>query len=829
MARITDEDANNTDTTRARDLRNLAPLDGVRIDRTRQVAAKDSFELDLDHSSGQRIACQVEVMHRDRLDNPSDKGDILIREIGDDDESWLLFPPIPRERTSARRCDGDRGLVVMVRGAHNKTEWFELLRLSTGDNEQILDWLDILGSYPLPPLERPSMQSIDEQVLVSPRMDTADVPLGERRLDARAHDSPNSYEPWRHRATSSPTSTPRGDVARRSPSPERPPTRESYHEPQRSPHHELPAAREHTSTSWNDDHDPYQEPLQDNASPNSTPYREDGAPPPPVHRILPSKSTSQQQLAPPVDLKAARIKRRGSSPLKHEYHPSDVSSTSSSTESDSSDSSESSSDELDEDDVPDTIPGYSIKMPQPPAAESVVSEGSIAPSQSASQVEPVPTKDSPIPMRPDGHRFMASVSYWSARKGLWKDISTEPLSVVVYPGSMAVHRLDVDPQASPLQSSGTSEVDTRHKDAGGTIPLVGLILTPVVMIRRSTALDLEVRSPVSPESRLQMDSNMFRFRAASQGEAADLYRAVHISRLNNARFIQLSEEARVRSFGQPQNVPADGSADGSSSRRRSSFFGRKNSYRASTRAPSMSMHSGSTTISAASFLRRLTGGYNTSFNIDESSMNKQSRPGSVVLGSLDSSSGSSAGGPSGNATPPRSLSISLSGSGQSQSRWSHGLTKPFSPADKPFEVRCHLNVQHNRWADKGDCVLHIGRPPPGVKQELSLYHGMEKRIMVTHTSKKAKSGDDKQTPLILLDAVLGSKCFSMLGTKGIMCSVWENLRDEEGNVGIAPAQGGVSGRVTKWCFQCKSRQQAEWIMSMVTSEVPVTMGGSSFS
>jgi hypothetical protein len=94
---------------------------------------------------------------------------------------------------------------------------------------------------------------------------------------------------------------------------------------------------------------------------------------------------------------------------------------------------------------------------------------------------------------------------------------------------------------------------------------------------------------------------------------------------------------------------------------------------------------------------------------------------------------------------------------------------------------------------------------------------MEKRIIVTHTSKKTGN-----KPHILLDAVLGSKCFSMLGTRGIMCSVWENLRDQDGNVGVVPATGTAAGRVTKWCFQCKSAQQARLIMGLVTSEVPMS-------
>jgi hypothetical protein len=423
-------------------------------------------------------------------------------------------------------------------------------------------------------------------------------------------------------------------------------------------------------------------------------------------------------------------------------------------------------------------------------------------------------------------KYVGTVSYWSARKGIWKDVNDgQPASIVIHPGCMEVHPLSEqhsNRQAYPLQSSGTSEVDNSNKDAGTIVPLITLILTPVVMIRRSTALDLEVRSPASPEARLKIEASMFRFRTVNQADARDLYESVHNSRLNNARYIQLSEEARFQSFGQMQPVPGDGSAGDEGSSQRRSWFGRKNSYRASTRAPSVSQGSISTTISATSFLRRLMGGgNNNSYNIDESTLDKP-RPHSAAAasggGSLYTSGSGSGGSGAGSITPPRSASISLSNSG-SQSRWSSGFAKPFSP-DQPLEIRCHLNVQNNRWLDKGDCVLHISRPPPGVRQELPLYNGLEKRVIVTHAIKK-----NADRPLILLDAVLGSKCFSLLGSKGVMCSVWENLRDEEGNVGVAPRNGAIAGKVTKWCFQCKSMQQAGWIMQLLTTEVPGLMMG----
>ncbi|AEO63224.1 uncharacterized protein THITE_2108166 [Thermothielavioides terrestris NRRL 8126] len=810
-ARMMDEDANNTDTTRCRDLRNLLPLGGVMMNRTRQVAALDVFSLDLDHSSGQRLECQVEMIFRDNPAVPSDKGDILIREISNNARSWLLFPPVPRQNISARLGDDKYSLVAMIRGTHNGNEWFELLKLSTNDEEQVEYWLRVLGSHPLPPAARIRSSGVVQEAS-SPKSGSTDVPVGERRHSMSALEFSDSERPntsSRHRTQQDDGAAPQASSADTSPA--RTPTRENY--PQNS------AEDDRRRPSWET---PFNtSPKIVRPLPNTTPYREDGAPPPPIHRTFGPKSPGL--LSPPVEIgPQARLKRRMSSPLKHEYHPSDVSSESSSSVSDDdSESSQSSSDDLDEDEVPDTIPGYSIKETDAAPVESVVSENSITPSNSASQVA-VAHENNAKPERPM-QQFVASVSYWSSRKGMWRDINNgKSASVVVRPGCMEVHYLDEqysNRQAYPLQSSGTSEVDNSNKDAGSVVPLVVLVLTPVVMIRRSTALDLEVRSPASPEARLKIEANMFRFRTATQDEAKELYEAVHISRLNNARYIQLSEEARVRSFGQMQAAPGEGSADGDGSSRRRSWFGRKNSYRASTRAPSVSQGSVSTTISAASFLRRLMGGGdNTSYNIDESTLDKQ-RPASAAPGGGSLYTSSSASG-SGSSTPPRSASVSLSGSGShSQSRWSYGLAKPFSP-DQPLEIRCHLNVQNNRWLDKGNCVLHISRPPPGVRQELPIYHGLEKRVIVTHATKR--SGD---RPLILLDAVLGSKCFSMLGTKGIMCSVWENLRDEEGNVGVVPRHGVVGGKVTKWCFQCKSVQQAGWIMKLLTSEVPGLMMG----
>lgn len=151
----------------------------------------------------------------------------------------------------------------------------------------------------------------------------------------------------------------------------------------------------------------------------------------------------------------------------------------------------------------------------------------------------------------------------------------------------------------------------------------------------------------------------------------------------------------------------------------------------------------------------------------------------------------------------RSPSVSIAESGKGKTR----------SADE-MKIRVYMAVSHKKWEDYGNCTLKITRPPPGMRQELRLYHGMEKRIIVTSASKK-----EGETDLIVLDVVLGSGCFSKLGSKGIVLNVWEDLRDQEGNVGVVPAQGGLSGRVKKWCFQCKTSAEAAWIISLVTQEV----------
>ncbi|CAK7213374.1 hypothetical protein SCUCBS95973_001782 [Sporothrix curviconia] len=795
-ARKTDEDASNTDTTRVRDLRNLAILDNVAIDQTRQVSAKDWFNMSLSHSNGQRLECQVELIFRDKINDASDRGDVLIRETGGGDRSWLLFPPISMSQISASKARGQDSLslTMMIRDTYMGREWYELITIYAELEETVEDWLDILGRSPVPPPPLPPVTS--KRTSLTPRKaeDLLDVPVGERK-----------YKNTREDGTQPESESPR--------TPTTLPSR--YHKRRPSGPTAFPPRNDSLSHPLSEDMRP--DPLQLKSSSATAPtIHDDAPPPPPVHRAPVQKSAPIVE--PPVDLNppsTLRVRRRTSSPLKHEYHPSDISSGSNSTsESSGSESDASSDDELEEDDVPDTLPGISIKHPhhhphpsELGAAESVVSESSITPSNSASQAG-LPGLQASYPSAYN-LQLLASISYWSNRKGQWKDLGDETSAIVITPGLIEAYSHGTKP-ISTQHGPGFANPSSEGLDASAARPLIALDLTPLVMIRQSTVVDLEIRSPVRSYAKYcHLDASIFRFRTQSPAELVNLYTAVHESRMNNAKFKALEEEARFRSFGQPQ--PTGDAGDDTSSRRRRSWFGRKNSYRASARAPSQSQGS-SSSISATSFLRRLTGGgNNTAFNINRSSVDRQSRAGSGGASFYTSSGSSSASGGGGGVFSlhvPRSPSVSLA---ESSNR---GIQAALGSSN--IKMRCHLQTSANKWEDRGNCLLTIARPPPGVRQELTIYHGLEKRVLVVSIPKK-----QSEKPLVVVDVVVGSACFSRLAARGIVLNVWEEIRDEQNRVGLVPSTGAVAGHVRKWCFQFSSAAVASWVFGLVASEVEI--------
>ncbi|EQL00471.1 SRm160/300 splicing coactivator [Ophiocordyceps sinensis CO18] len=157
------------------------------------------------------------------------------------------------------------------------------------------------------------------------------------------------------------------------------------------------------------------------------------------------------------------------------------------------------------------------------------------------------------------------------------------------------------------------------------------------------------------------------------------------------------------------------------------------------------------------------------------------------------------------ASPLRSPSVSMAESGK------HAA----SPGTESIKIRLHLLlVAAAKWEDYGNCSLQIRRPPPGWRQALRANHGLEKRVTVTKVPKK-----ESDSPKVVLDAVLGSGCFTAMGSRGIVCGVWEEVKDGHGVVGMVPATGATGGNIKKWCFQLATAGEAGWVLRLLHQEV----------
>ena len=253
--------------------------------------------------------------------------------------------------------------------------------------------------------------------------------------------------------------------------------------------------------------------------------------------------------------------------------------------------------------------------------------------------------------------------------------------------------------------------------------------------------------------------------------------------------------------------------------RRRSWFGRSKSYRASTRAPSdtVSDNSSNSFASAISQLRRI--GVIGAFNIDKSSIGtSQGGSSGTSSGATSVYTGSTNSASSGITSPrtPGSPSTAMTGTSNVVS---------FGSSD--LKIRLYLNVTPSRWSDFGGAFLTVTHPPRGMRQASSLYHGVEKRVIVTkkqgtkRTLNKKIQGsgspksEEPEAVQVILDVVLGGACFSRQGVVGIVMNVWEDIRGDNGEVGKVAAIGGVSGRTRRWMFHFASAAETAWVFSLV--------------
>jgi len=527
--------------------------------------------------------------------------------------------------------------------------------------------------------------------------------------------------------------------------------------------------------------------------------QKDVPPPTPTHRS-PSPVQLNGPKTPIFTPRKTRL-RRSSSPLKHEYAPPTSSDSSSDSETStvahneqSSVSDSSDDEELEHEDTPTPLLPlgaiHSFKKPTPPSSIYSQPNGTLAPSNSASQA---PYKM--VPSQPTkATKTIASIFFW-ADNGSWQSIHPDECSILITPGLIEAYEMSAahsttKPISAPapiVDVDAFSEVQSTilsdQEETQSQRPLIGLEVTPLVPIRRGTALDISIRSPPTPNSLLKPGIHIM-FRSRNPEECEALYALINHSRINNPTFIALQNARPPTTTASSMDRRASSQAGS-----RSSWFGlgRSPSYRASSgRSPSIAPSESSigSMSSAFSALKRFSslGQGGGMFNISRSTISSRagSRANSVYTSS-DNSSGTGTSGSGANSPIPPGMNAGADRMGLSNAK-----------------IRLYIRETASRWRDLGSARLTIMQPTPpsltslhpetgGVNRHLK-----EKRVMV-HGKTKGE---------VLLDVQLGESCFERVARTGIAVSVWEDVVGPNGELGVVNAVGGVgAGRARVYMVQ----------------------------
>lgn len=372
-------------------------------------------------------------------------------------------------------------------------------------------------------------------------------------------------------------------------------------------------------------------------------------------------------------------------------------------------------------------------------------------------------------------------------------------TIVVSPGLIEAYEMSPD--------ENVTETDGTSSDRGQ--PLIALELTPLVPIRRGTAIDISVRSPPTERSKVTSSNNIM-FRSRNTEECDALYGLINQARINNPTYIAL-QNARGPFAEQP--ITFETSNDKSEG-----WFGwprRRKSYRASPNAPrssaEVSESSVGTMSSAFSALKRFGAG-SKMFSIARSTITSKTgdKGGSAYSASADSGLN-----PSPNSGIERIAAAIRGADGiglsnakirlyirETQSKWrdmgAARLTimpapSTSSTSDSP---RPTTAVSGRSDADGADGSSGSGSTTPRRESELS------KRILI-----RGKTRGE-----VLLDVCLGESSFERVARTGIAISVWEE------NEGGTPAkqQGGVTvGAFRIYMIQMKSEAEAAYTFGLV--------------
>ena len=838
-ARLEDEVAAAIDATRSRDPRSLAPLTGVEVDRTRIVRARDYFDMQMYHSSGQQLDCKIEIIMRDDAPGRGKSGDLLFCEISTTGR-WLLFPPVSASLVSSRRGDKEGETIVMVRGMlASGSEWREAMSLQSNE-EQVAEWIQMLGSDPMPPrltrqssfntLRGPSVSrnappSPTESELpigerarpTAPRWDGSEVnsvfndasPSNTRRAEAtRYRSSPSSslakggssqtYDRYdsdpglyddklaagRTRAKAEWTSDGGGTRTKKDynvwiPSSDhgpdesdvdegdrvRPQARPGMHRRTSSvPSLEMPTINKLRKSSQPKTPRKYSSDRRAESSPTAGPNEPASAPaklqkrrptpskveandestkgPPPPNHARPTSLGLRSSVLPSFTPAFMKKHRRSSSPLKHEYEPSTATESSSESGLSDIDDEESVTSDSTADEGVSTLGelkdfskfGHARPFSQPPPAKTSysVKSDTLGPSESASQApyRTVPPNDA------GSAKSVACIFSWSER-GAWDGLHPEECEIVVTPGM--IEAFDLAQAHAVAPNSGSS--DEPSPSARGVKPLVALELTPLVPLRRGTALDISIRSPATANSVLRRGNN-FMFRSRSPEECEKLYNLINRARIDNPTWIALQNARGPVPTSNWAEVMDRRNAQRSNSGSWIKSLSRKSTtYRSKgTRSDSVaaSQSSVASMSSAFSALRRFSGGSSRIFNIAKSTITSRDGTRSTYSDSLSS----------GAVTPvpvdPR-MGTPL------------GITNA--------KIRLYFRETPSKWRDMGSARLTILLPPrsdPAIPADPKL-NCTEKHLLICGKAK----GET------LLDRTLGESSFERVARTGIAVNVYE--------------------------------------------------------
>ncbi|KAK2814264.1 hypothetical protein FQN49_008252 [Arthroderma sp. PD_2] len=545
-------------------------------------------------------------------------------------------------------------------------------------------------------------------------------------------------------------------------------------------------------------------------------------PAPPPHRS-PSPAGSKRHKDPIISPPAPQYARhrRTSSPLKHEYAPSTASGSSESDTSsiqhyDIESSSDTSDEELEDDDIPTPlrpVPSHRIpKRASPP--ESVESAPTVSPPESAYRSPPKSSHSSP--QRPS--KTVASIFYWHD-KGSWEPLHLDECNIIVTPGLIEAFEM------GPNHSRPTSREDGSGTDSTeiSRQPLIALELTPLVPIRRGTALDISIRSPPTPQSKIASGSNVM-FRSRNPDECDKLYGLINHSRINNPTYIAL-QNAHGPNSNQHTPLSRHNSARSVKGGGWFSWYGgfSKSSYRAST-APPASLAGGTdssvgTMSSAFSALKRFGAG-SKMFSIARSTLT--SRNGSRDGTSLYTTSTGSGSGQRFSSTNPETAKMVVEGG--------IGLANA--------KIRLYTRESATKWRDLGaarltilpadpapsntpprhsDGQVHSGTPSPPSGDVSGADNSVPPRTPTSSARPGALSRKDEKRILVrskasgetLVDACLGESCFERVARTGIAVSIWEEFE------GIAKEGGVVGGSFKVYMIQMKSEAEAAYTFGLV--------------